>query len=67
MRQADLNRAVARATGESVRQIARLGFCLLLVLVLATPSRLEKSRSHRTLHRGPLTNPATGPNACQSA
>ncbi len=67
MRQTDLNRAVARATGESVRRIARLGFCLLLVPVLAAPSRLEKSRGHRTWHRGPFTNPATGPNPCQSA
>lgn len=29
MTQADLNRAVAAQTGESVRQIARLGFSLL--------------------------------------
>lgn len=31
MKQADLNRAVARATGESVGRIARLGFCLLIL------------------------------------
>jgi hypothetical protein len=29
MKQADLNRAVARATGESVREIERLGFSVV--------------------------------------
>jgi hypothetical protein len=36
MTQAQLNRAVATATGESVRHIARMGFSLM---ALPTPSR----------------------------
>jgi hypothetical protein len=31
MKQADINRAVARATGESVREIERMGFGLVSV------------------------------------
>jgi hypothetical protein len=47
--QSDLNRAVARLTGESVGHIARLGFGLLAVperLARARPQRRRKVRRH---------------------
>ena len=46
MTQSDLNRAVARQTGESKRCIRRMGFTLL---VPAAPIRLHSEvRQHRT-------------------
>lgn len=50
MKQADLNRAVARATGESVGRIARLGFCLLL---LPTAYAAGKKAGNRCQHNRP--------------
>jgi hypothetical protein len=44
MKQADLNRAVARATGESVNEIERMGFGLVLMPIL--PQR-PKANVHR--------------------
>ena len=41
MKQADLNRAVARATGETVDRIAHMGFSLI-VTPTAWPTRLPR-------------------------
>jgi hypothetical protein len=39
MKQADLNRAVARATGETVDRIERMGFRLMIMPVAHRPRR----------------------------
>jgi hypothetical protein len=39
MKQADLNRAVARATGETVDRISRMGFGLTIVPAARLPRR----------------------------
>ena len=44
MKQADLNRAVAKATGESVREIERMGFGLVS---LPLPVPRSKANVHR--------------------
>lgn len=49
MRQTDLYRAVARATGESVEQIAHLGFGLLIVPAVRSPGRKARRRRSRNL------------------
>lgn len=47
MNQADLNRAIARATGESVGQIARMGFGLLTMpTARSTGKGAEPLRRH---------------------
>jgi hypothetical protein len=45
MTQAQLNRAVATATGESVRHIAHMGFSLMVLPASARPSR-ERNLHH---------------------
>lgn len=45
MNQNDLNRAVARATGETVACVRRMGFCLKVVPTAASASRRGKRRS----------------------
>lgn len=47
MTQTDLNRAVARATGETVSQIARLGFSLIVV-----PNGPDRAGSAQVRRRG---------------
>ena len=54
MRQADLNRAVARATGETVGQVARRGFSLLVVPRSSEASSRRKICSHRSRGSSPL-------------
>jgi hypothetical protein len=44
MKQADINRAVARATGESVSEIERMGFGLVSLPVPAPRSRANVRR-----------------------
>jgi hypothetical protein len=44
MKQSDLNRAVARATGESVRLVQAMGFS---PLVLSPPRRPQRPQAHR--------------------
>jgi hypothetical protein len=39
MKQADLNRAVARATGETVDRISRMGFRLMIMPTARLPRR----------------------------
>lgn len=64
MTQADLNRAIARATGESVAHIARLGFSL--VVVPDRPSRNGRQRSGIAA-RGCRVRPKSIPRPRQSA
>ena len=47
MKQADLNRAVARVTGETVSEIERLGFNLLVVPRLIHRSWRRSCRDRR--------------------
>lgn len=65
MKQADLHRAVARVTGESVRHIARLGFSLL---VMPGPARgcRKKRRRCGTADPNVVRTPVVLP-SCQPA
>jgi hypothetical protein len=47
MRQSDLNRAVAQATGEIVETISRLGFQHVIVPVPRVRTRFSMRRRHR--------------------
>ena len=48
MKPADLNRAVARATGEPVDRVARMGFTLIVMPVrLKPPIRLRRQAPRR--------------------
>lgn len=44
MRQADLNRSVAKATGETVQRIDRIGFNLVVMPRRQKPSRIGSRR-----------------------
>ena len=51
MKPADLNRAVARATGETVDRVARIGFSL--ILVPARPRPPLPAQNRQALSRRP--------------
>ena len=53
MTQADLNRAVAEATGESVREIARRGFGLLTPDPIDAEPVIVKAGDHRRSRHRP--------------
>jgi hypothetical protein len=57
MKQADLNRAVARATGESVSLIDHMGFTLLVTPVVRQPRR--EVAVHRCSHSSRRRQQAT--------
>ena len=61
MTQAQLNRAVARATGEPVQTIARMGFAL--TCWPARGGRAKRARRKKSKNRtaGPLQHPAMSP------
>lgn len=64
VKQADLHRAIARVTGESVRHIARLGFSLLVMPGPAKGSRKKRRRCESadpSVVRVPLVSPSCQP------